>query len=275
MTVNQLWFVRHEGKVVGQFPIKEIARSISQGEIALSDEISPDQVNWLPLSRFPGLAPEPPPQETQPQETEEALSEEEKKWRDERAKAAIRWEHSVDAPHDYPAPTTRPLLKWLGVTAALLAVAGLGAFIASQLEEPEQQAIVIPPPLPNCNAAPMPKVNWRGCDKSGTLFTGSDFSAANLSRTKFNSTDLSGSRFPSANLTQADLSYATLNQAGMARANLEGANLNFAELRDADLSYANLRDTNLEGAVLDGAKLDQAIWSDGRVCAVGSLGQCR
>jgi len=274
MTVNQLWFVRHDGKVVGHFPIKEIAHSISQGEIALSDEISPDQVNWLPLSRFPGLASEQPAQETEPHTSEEPLSVDEQKWRDERAKAAIRWEHSVGAPHDYRVPA-RPMLKWFGAIAAMLAVAGLGAFIASQLEEPEQQPIVIPPPLPNCNIAPAPKVNWRGCDKSGTLLTGSDFTAANLSRTKFNSTDLSGSRFPSANLAQADLSYATLNQSGMVRANLEGANLSFAELRDADLSYANLRDTNLEGTVLDGAKLDQAIWSDGRVCAVGSLGLCR
>lgn len=255
--------------MIGQFPIKEIVHSISAGEIVLSDEISPDQVNWLPLSRFPGLVPEPPP----PQE-EEILDEDELKWRDERAKAAIRWERPVDEHHDVGAPT-HPLLKWLGAITALLAVAGLAAFVASQLQELEEQPqVFIPPPLPNCNAAPTPKVNWRGCDKSGTLLAGSDLSGANLSRAKFNSTDLSGSRFPSANLSQADFSYATLNQAGMAHANLEGANLNFAELREADLSFANLRDANMAGAVLDGAKLDQAIWSDGRVCAVGSIGQC-
>lgn len=256
--------------MLGQFPIKEIVRSLAAGEIALSDEISPDQVNWLPLSRFPGLLPEPPPQEP-----EEVLDEDELKWREERAKAAIRWERPADEHHEVGAPT-HPLLKWIGAIAALLAVAGLAAFVASQLQDMEEEPqVFIPPPLPNCNAAPTPKVNWRGCDKSGTLLTGSDFSDANLSRVKFNSTDLSGSRFPSANLTQADLSYATLNQANMANANLEGANLNNAELRETDLSQANLRGANLESAVLDGAKLDQAIWSDGRICAAGSIGQCR
>ena len=271
MSANQLWFVRHEGKVTGQFPIKEIVQAVSKGEIVLSDEISPDQVNWLPLSRFPGLMPEPEPPL---QKTEEVLDEDEKQWQEERAKAAQRWEAPVEH-HEFRAPT-HPLLKWLGAIAALLAVAGLVAFVAWQWQVPaEQPMAMIPPPIPSCNAAPAPKVNWRGCDKSGTLLVSSDLSGANLSRAKFNSTDLSGSRLPSANLSQADFSYATLNQTVMVRANLEGANLNFAELREADLSHANLRDANLAGTVLDGAKLDNATWPDGQVCAAGSIGQCR
>lgn len=254
---------------MGHFPIREIAYAISVGEFALSDEISPDQVNWLPLNRFPGLMPEPPLQETP-----EALDEEGVQWREERAKAAVRWETPV-APHDFRAPA-HPLLKWLGTVAALLAVAGLALFVASQWQVPvEQPKALITPPIPNCNAAPAPKVNWRECDKSGIWLRESDLSGANLSRARFNGTDLSASRFPSANLTQADFSYATLNQANMTRANLEGANLNFAELHGADLSHANLRDANLAGAALDGARLDHATWPDGHVCAADSIGQCR
>lgn len=269
MSVNQLWFIRQGGKVLGQFPVKEIAHAIAVGEVSLNDEISPDQVNWLPLDRFPGLAPEPPPQAP-----EEVLDEEEKHWREERAKAAQRWETPV-AHQDFH-ESARPLLKWLGAITALLAVAGLAALVAWQWQVPAKPSkALIPPPLPNCDAAPAPKVNWRGCNKSGTLFARRDFSGANLSQARFNSTDLSGSRFSAANLSQADLSYATLNQAEMARANLEGANLNFAELRGADLSHANLRAANLADALLDGARLDHATWPDGRVCAAGSIGQCR
>ena len=275
MNANQLWFVRHEGKVMGQFPVREIIFAISVGEFVLSsDEISPDQVNWLPLNRFPGLLPEQPIQKA-----DKTLDEGEVQWREERAKAAERWETPV-APHDFR-PPVHPLLKWLGALAALLAVSGLAAFVGWQWQMPEEQpkALTSPMPMPmlipNCDAAPAPKVNWRGCDKSGTLLARSDLSSANLSNAKFNSTDLSASQFSSANLTQADFSYATLNQANLAHANLEVANLNFAELREADLSYANLRDANLAGAVLDGAKLDHATWTDGKVCAADSIGQCR
>jgi hypothetical protein len=274
MTTNQLWFVRHGNVVLGQFPLKEIVQGISAGEILLADEISPDQVNWLPLSGFPGLAPEKPdPIETPP---DEELDEETRKWRQERIKASVRWEadpgahQAADHMH---APN--PVLKWLGITLALVAVAALGVFVMWQSQIPEETPkLEITPPIPSCAATPAPKVNWSGCDKSGTLLSGSDLSNANLSRTKFNSTDLSGSRLVSANLMQADLSYTTLNKANLSRANLTGANLNFAEMREADLSGANLRDANLADAVLDGAKLDGATWPDGRVCAANSIGQC-
>lgn len=269
MSMNQLWFVKHEGMVIGHFPIKEIARAISTGEVAPNDEISPDQVNWIPLNRFPGLAAELPLLQA-----EETLGDEEKQWRDERVKAAQRWETPVEH-HNFRAPS-HSRLKWLGAVAALSAVAGLALFVAFQwqLSENVSKALIVPP-IPACDVAPAPKINWRGCDKSGMLLRESDLSSANLSRTKLNSTDLSGSRLLSSNLSQADLSYATLDQANMAHANLEGSNLNFTELRDADLSHVNLRNANLTDTVLDGAKLDEATWTDGRICAAGSIGQCR
>lgn len=269
MSINQLWFVRHEGRVTGHFPIKEILHAISTEKIALSDEISPDQVNWMPLKRFPGLAAEP-----SRQETVENLDEDEKQWLEERAKAAQRWATPPE-PRNFSEPR-QPLLKWLGGIAALLAVVGLATFVTLQWQEPKvPPKAIITSPIPACDTAPSPKVNWRGCDKSGILLRDSNLAGANLSRARLNSTDLSSSQLVSANLSQADLSYATLNQANMAHAMLEGANLNFAELRGADLSHANLRDANLADAALDGARLDHATWSDGRICAVDSTSQCR
>lgn len=275
MTSNQLWFVRHGTIMLGQFPLKEIVQAISSGEILVTDEISPDQTNWLPLSDFPGLVPE----ESQLPESEpdELLDEESRKWRQERVKAAERWE-ADPAAHQLPSNHGEGysrIVKWLWATLALAAVASLGIFLAWQWQTPvETSKLEITPPIPSCEAAPGPKVNWSGCDKSGILLSNSDLSGANLSRAQFNSTDLSGSRLITANLMQADLSYATLNHANLSRANLSGANLNFAEMRDADLSGANLRDANLADASLDGAKLDQATWMDGKTCAANSVGQC-
>lgn len=274
MSINQLWFIRHQGKVLGQFPLKEIQQGLVSGDFVTSDEISPDQANWLPLSQFPGLIREEPP----PQPPEE-LDEESRKWHEERVKAALRWEANPDL-HAHPDHNSSPsrLLKWLSALVALVAVTGLGGFLAWQWQEAEkapQPKLMISAPLPACDMPAGAKVNWAGCDKSGILLHQADLSGANLSRVKFNSTDMSDSRLGGANLTSADLSYSTLNGAYLADANLEGANLNFAELRGADLSGANLRDANLADAVFDGAKFDGATWADGRVCAAESLGQCR
>lgn len=271
MSINQLWFIRHQGKVLGQFPLKEIQHGLASGDFATGDEISPDQANWLPLSQFPGLVKEEPP----PPPSEE-LDEESRKWHEERIKAALRWE-AGPAQHGHMSSPSK-LLKWLSALVALGAVVGLGSFLTWQWQEAKEvpePKLVISAPIPACDMSAGPKVNWAGCDKSGMLLRATDLSGANLSRVKFNSTDMSESRLGGANLAFSDLSYTTLNGANLADANLEGANLNFAELRGSDLSRANLRDANLADAVLDGAKFDGATWVDGRACAAESLGQCR
>jgi hypothetical protein len=279
MTSNQLWFVRQGGTVLGQFPLKEIAQALSTGEMSTNDEISPDQANWLPLSGFPGLVQEQPlPPETLSEPVSAGVPDEDTQpWRQERVKAAQRWEadptaHQQPMPHS---PPPNPFIRRMGIALVLFAVAGLGILVTWQWQTPpESPKLEIPSPIPSCDAAPAPRVNWRGCDKSGTLLSGSDLAGANLNRAKLNSTDLSGSRLAEANLSQADLSYATLNQADLSHANLVGADLHFAELNGANLSGADLRDANLADVVLAGARLDRATWTDGRTCATGSLGQC-
>ncbi len=273
MGVNQLWFVRHRDKVLGQFPLKEIQHSLSIGEILADAEISPDQANWLPLSQFPGLIKEEP--HILPATD---LDEETRKWHEERVKAALRWDANPEL-HTNTSQMNRPspVLKWLGGLVALVAVAGLGGFLVWQWQEVQTTPppkLLIAAPIPSCVAPVGPKVNWSGCDKSGTLLRDADLSGANLSRAKFNSIDISGGHLNGVNLSNSDCSYATFIGATLVEANLEGANLNFTELRNADLSQANLRNANLADAVLDGAKFDGAIWVDGKTCAPGSLGQC-
>ena len=81
------------------------------------------------------------------------------------------------------------------------------------------------------------------------------------------------------NLKGADLMLANLENTHLHAANLQGANLMMANLQksnllDADLSGANLRGANLNGAILIKTKFDGATWTDGRVCAKGSIGKC-
>ena len=52
------------------------------------------------------------------------------------------------------------------------------------------------------------------------------------------------------------------------------ANMQKVNLLDADLSGANLQGANLNGAILIKAKFDGATWTDGRICAKGSIGRC-
>ena len=50
--------------------------------------------------------------------------------------------------------------------------------------------------------------------------------------------------------------------------------LSDANLFRADLSGANLFGVNLFATNLSGANLTGATWTDGRICAEGSIGQC-
>ena len=81
-------------------------------------------------------------------------------------------------------------------------------------------------------------------------------------------------------LVGVDLEEALLKGADLREADLSGARLKMADLCFADLSGAILDNASLEGATIDGAvltraSLDQTVWTDGKVCAAGSFGDCR
>jgi uncharacterized protein YjbI with pentapeptide repeats len=93
------------------------------------------------------------------------------------------------------------------------------------------------------------------CDLSGAKLTNLDLSYADLS---------------SANLSGADLSNATLFGANLSKANLSGANLSSVNLFEANLSGADVSKANLSKTYLD-----QATWTNGKRCKVGSIGECK
>ncbi|MBA4391659.1 MAG: hypothetical protein C0399_12100 [Syntrophus sp. (in: bacteria)] len=92
-----------------------------------------------------------------------------------------------------------------------------------------------------------------------------DLSGATLSNLYLEYADLSG-----ANLSGADLSNAML-----ANSNLSNANLSNSNLSNSNLSNANLSGANVSKANLSKIFLDQATWTNGKGCKVGSIGACK
>ena len=77
--------------------------------------------------------------------------------------------------------------------------------------------------------------------------------------------DLSGANLSGANLTSTILQSANLSGANLSGANCTGANFNEANLKGANVTKANFAK----------AYFDQARWTDGKMCSIGSLGQCK
>ncbi|MCI1273815.1 MAG: pentapeptide repeat-containing protein [Clostridiaceae bacterium] len=98
----------------------------------------------------------------------------------------------------------------------------------------------------------------------GANLSGKDLSGANFTNTDLEGADLSGANLTGANFTHADLE----------EVNLKGANLTNAIFYHADLEEADMKGANITGANFKQAELEYAIWSDGRVCAEGSIGGC-
>lgn len=118
-----------------------------------------------------------------------------------------------------------------------------------------------------------------GLQAPGADLHESSMAQMRLDRANLQGANLSGSIMQLVNLHEANLMLSNLERVHLHAANLQGANLMLANLRkanllDANLSGANLRGANLEGAILIKAKLDGATWTDGRICADASIGEC-
>ncbi|MFV3074227.1 pentapeptide repeat-containing protein [Niveispirillum fermenti] len=132
-------------------------------------------------------------------------------------------------------------------------------------------------------------VNWRRCYMDGRDLKGVALDGAMLRETTFQRSDLTGAKLPradayrakfiSARMAGAVLDGTRLIEADLTRADLAGASLKEADLRNAKLVGASMKGADLTGARLEGADLrnadlSQAVWTDGRTCAEGSMGQC-
>lgn len=133
-----------------------------------------------------------------------------------------------------------------------------------------------------CKFEPEAQCSWAvhtGVQAAGVDMHNASMSSIRLDKANFQGANLSHATIQLANLSEINLMLANLEGAHMHAVNLSNANLMMANLKgvnllDANLSGANLRGANLEGAILFQAKLDNATWTDGRTCAVGSIGKC-
>jgi hypothetical protein len=284
LTGRNLWYVRCGGKVTGPFPSQVVTNHALWGRINPDDEVSLDQTVWQPLVEVSELLPHELLQlhtETDP---------EQRQWLEERLKAARRWGderthderrlHELEAedarrgderrkatanpdelalPHHH-ALSARTSTRWGYFILVLIAAAVLLAFGLFYFKPVNPLKVGVIPLQPQCKQTATPRLNWSGCAMEGVRLRGVDLSGSDLSYTNFFRADLSGSR---------------LRQAKLVGANLGEANLNHADFAGADLSNADLRGANLVEATLTGAVFDHAIWPDGQICELGSIGQCR
>lgn len=117
--------------------------------------------------------------------------------------------------------------------------------------------------------------NLVGARLNGAYLTGAGGSPANLSGTNLASASVTDVFLARADLHGASLANADLSRSVLTRANLRGANLANALFVNADLRGADLTGAELTSVNWSGAILSDAIWTDGRVCATGSVGSCQ
>jgi uncharacterized protein YjbI with pentapeptide repeats len=124
-----------------------------------------------------------------------------------------------------------------------------------------------------CRDAPVPGIDWQGCDKKLLMLGGSDLQDAKLGEADFSATDLRGANLGGANLEKAKFIRATLAGAaakGTSFARVEAYRTDFsslsadnasfesAELQRSNFTDARLSNTNFTKADLGRSQFDGA-----------------
>jgi hypothetical protein len=283
---QQLWFTCRRGAVSGPYPSRLVSRYLTLGRLDLNDQVSLDRKTWAPISNHPELV---PPELLLPddargrearirarvrEDERRAISPGGADYRDRRAPEPAEFIHHrierhglVQAEPRNEAPGSVPW-KLAGVavilTLGLLMLQGDGREVTAERE---------------CLAPAGPGVNWSHCRMAGLDLQGVNLAGSRLESINLVEARLSGAQLPGARLDYADLRRADLRRCNLAHASLVGAilqdtRLDGARLTGADLAYADLRGTSLENVNLEGVRLERAMWTDGRVCADGSVGEC-
>ncbi len=291
---SQTWYLRRAGQIEGPYPLGMISRYVLLGRIGHDDELSCDLVHWHPLSALPELIPV-----VMKGDPEDALARERlaaaRRWEDERGTSPRRREqqpvtaerrrgerrsvehgetgvrHSLPSGRDGRPEADRSVRSQAAVVALGILLVVLAVLLFAPRKEP---AGII-----DCDRPAVPGVNWSNCFKEGISLPRADLRHARLQNMKLSGADLSGAHLQAAELSYTELSVASLREAHLEGAVLIGTSLRGSDLRGADLRRANLAYADLSGAALQGADLreavlDNAIWTDGRYCGPGSVGQC-
>jgi len=293
---RKLWYVRRKDDVRGPFPCAAISQYILLGRLHPADEVSRDKIEWQRIADVPELTPEVMQQDQCDPKNQADLevamrgadertghdrrgglhmTEEERRHAERRAaETAEMMAHRQDRASRKLEAQEEANKKQSVVLIGLLAVLCSVLVLIFYAYEPAPYSEVA-----DCTAPPAPLVNWSNC-----TFNGDKFEEVDLTKALVKNAQLNGASFYRSTLSGIDLSYSDLSTANMRFTDLVGANLFGATLRHtdlrgavlvgADLSYADMAGARLDNARLEGVKLDKAVWPDGRICAVGSVGTC-
>lgn len=297
-TQRQLWYTRRGELVQGPFPAGQITRYIILGRILLTDEVSVDGKVWVPLNQVPEMIPELTQSDTSDPALRQRLQAA-KRWEDERSRDRRGEADAVEddqrgagdrrksaAPGAQRPRPARPdrvsehleQRRRLRLVSGLIAV-GVLIFLGLLVVIYRPATRVADTGL-ECAQPPAPGVEWNNCAFEGRGLARADLSGARMANMRLSRADLSGAGLERADLSYSELAVSRLRQARLGGAvlvgaGLRGADLSGADLAGANLSYADLTGADLTGADLRAAILDHAIWTDGRLCAPGSVGRCQ
>ncbi|MCF6325348.1 MAG: pentapeptide repeat-containing protein [Gammaproteobacteria bacterium] len=291
-STSEQWYIRRGEVIRGPFTEARIAHYLLHGRIRKNDELSQDQEQWLFSSEYPQLLP------LMLQDAEEDAFQRQqlmarKQWEAQRERSGNQsryqplptdvYSDSVEAARldldgDVSSATpglneNKPVNRMLAGLVTFSLLGAMGGMIYLNSPEPEVGGI-------DCTVSAAPGVNWSNCQMAAARLSNAKLDGALMKNMNLSRADLRGSQLVGANLSFSNLSAALLNDADIRQATLVGVNLSGADLEGAvfdgaDLSYVDFGGANLAGASLNGAKLDKAIWRDGRVCAVDSIGRCQ
>jgi uncharacterized protein YjbI with pentapeptide repeats len=291
---QNLWYIRRADKVKGPFPSGTLRRFILLGRINPTDQVSMDRKSWQDVMQVPEVVPREVRKAAAEGHLDDVLpvrlSEDERTGVERRRKAdASNYANQRKAQRRKDEPELvqrhrnakqvllqeakqRRRTPYFGIAASgilVLVLIGAGLYIGSPNDIPD----------PDCSAKAGPGVNWRSCYLDAVSAESANLEGAILNSSILRMAKLTGSIFRQADMQYADmsgsdLSYSEFNSARMKGINLQNVDLTNADLTNADLTYANLKNSRLGGARIDGARLEKAIWTDGTVCAAGSVGRC-
>ena len=290
---QRLWYTRRDDTIKGPFPSGTIRRFVVLGRVLLTDEVSSDQQQWQLVKDVPEVVSPAIRKAIVEGDTAYLLAarlcEDERAGRErrtvqgdigfaqQRKDERRRLEPDLLQKHRTAKTDLRelkrqrkfPIMGMIAVTFPVLAAIGFGLLRDVPPTEPD----------PDCAARASPGINWRNClldrlhAESGDL-RGATLNNARLREARLSGTNLSHGDLQYADFSGADLSYTDLSGALMKGTELRGSDLSNADLTNTDLSFANLTGANLGGADITTTRFDNAIWTDGVRCEVGSVGGC-
>lgn len=271
---HNIWYTRRGDEIRGPFPQGLITRYILIGRILMTDELSADQVRWLPVGDFPEVIPEPMRSDPLNPQTQEKLRiarrrEDEREAGDRRNRTAQAIAQELldrRRKDDRRQPETDDILQHRNVKSGLIrdrkslrdssrltllisiALGIVAAIYAGFQFMPKAPALRL-----QCEAPAGPAVDWSNCKFEGILLNN-----VNLDHAQLDNANLSGAQLRNSTLTDAQLSYANLSRADLSGSDLHRAKLTGITLRNAVLTQVNLSQAELSYAILQGADLRSA-----------------